>query len=75
MIHWPFPVPSLPEPARQDPSVGGSGGRVGAGGTTTYPVERIAGMVGFSSPITFRQRFRRHIGTSPNTYRRAFVGT
>jgi transcriptional regulator GlxA family with amidase domain len=40
--------------------------------TTTEPVDRIAGLVGFGSPVTFRDRFRRLVGTSPQAYRRAF---
>jgi transcriptional regulator GlxA family with amidase domain len=40
--------------------------------TTTEPVDRIAGMVGFGSAVTFRDRFRRLVGTSPQAYRRAF---
>jgi transcriptional regulator GlxA family with amidase domain len=40
--------------------------------TTDHAVERIAGQVGFGSATTFRERFRRLVGTSPNAYRRAF---
>ncbi len=40
--------------------------------TTGLPVERIAAQVGFGSPTTFRDRFRRLVGTSPHAYRRAF---
>jgi transcriptional regulator GlxA family with amidase domain len=40
--------------------------------TTSYPVERIAGEVGFGSPTTFRDRFKRLVGTSPQAYRRTF---
>ncbi|MEU3858514.1 helix-turn-helix domain-containing protein [Streptomyces sp. NPDC028722] len=40
--------------------------------TTDHPVERIAGRTGFGSPTTFRERFRRVTGTSPQGYRRAF---
>ena len=39
---------------------------------TTHPVDRIAGQVGFGSPTAFRERFKRVVGTSPNTYRAAF---
>ena len=40
--------------------------------TTGHPVERIAAEVGFTSPTTFRDRFKRLVGTSPALYRRAF---
>jgi transcriptional regulator GlxA family with amidase domain len=40
--------------------------------TTTHPVERIAVQAGFGSPTAFRERFKRVVGTSPHTYRRAF---
>jgi transcriptional regulator GlxA family with amidase domain len=40
--------------------------------TTSLPVERIAGQVGFGSPTAFRDHFRRLVGTSPHAYRRAF---
>jgi len=43
--------------------------------TTDHSVERIAGQVGFGSPTTFRERFKRLVGTSPQAYRRAFRGT
>ncbi|AOS62074.1 GlxA family transcriptional regulator [Actinoalloteichus hymeniacidonis] len=43
--------------------------------TTDYSVERVAGQVGFGSTTTFRDRFKRLIGTSPNAYRRAFRTT
>jgi len=39
---------------------------------TTHPVDRIAGQVGFGSPSAFRDRFRRVVGTNPNTYRATF---
>jgi len=35
-------------------------------------VDRIAALVGFAAPTTFRERFRRAVGTSPGHYRRAF---
>jgi transcriptional regulator GlxA family with amidase domain len=41
---------------------------------TTHPVDRIATEVGFGSPTAFRERFKRVVGTSPNTYRAAFRG-
>ncbi|MGH3974379.1 MAG: GlxA family transcriptional regulator [Pseudonocardiaceae bacterium] len=40
--------------------------------TTTHPIDRIAVQVGFGSPTTFRDRFKRLTGTSPQAYRRAF---
>ncbi|BBJ43562.1 AraC family transcriptional regulator [Streptomyces antimycoticus] len=39
---------------------------------TTHPVERIAIQVGFGSPTSFRDRFKRVVGTSPHSYRSAF---
>ncbi|MET0234094.1 MAG: helix-turn-helix domain-containing protein [Kibdelosporangium sp.] len=39
---------------------------------TDHPVDRIAGQVGFGSPTAFRDRFKRIVGTNPNTYRTAF---
>ena len=43
--------------------------------TTSYPVERIAGMVGFGSPTSFRDLFKNLVGTSPRDYRRTFGGS
>jgi transcriptional regulator GlxA family with amidase domain len=43
--------------------------------TTQHSVERIAIRVGFGSPTTFRDRFKRLVGTSPHAYRRAFGGS
>lgn len=40
--------------------------------TTDHPVERIATQVGFAAPTTFRDRFRRTTGVSPQAYRRSF---
>ncbi|MBL1097981.1 GlxA family transcriptional regulator [Streptomyces coffeae] len=40
--------------------------------STSHPVERIAGQVGFGSPTAFRDRFKRVVGTSPHSYRAAF---
>jgi len=40
--------------------------------TTQYAVERIGAEVGFGSPTSFRDRFKRTTGVSPVTYRRAF---
>ncbi|GAA0408860.1 AraC family transcriptional regulator [Acrocarpospora corrugata] len=39
---------------------------------TDHPVDRIAAQVGFGSPTAFRDRFKRVVGTTPNTYRAAF---
>ena len=40
--------------------------------TSALAMERIATEVGFGSTATFRDRFRRVVGTSPQAYRRAF---
>ncbi|MFJ4340026.1 GlxA family transcriptional regulator [Streptomyces sp. NPDC088915] len=40
--------------------------------TTEHSVERIGAQVGFGSPTTFRDRFKRTTGVSPQTYRRTF---
>ncbi len=40
--------------------------------TSTLSMERIAAEVGFGSTATFRDRFHRAVGTSPQAYRRAF---
>ncbi|MFC8875487.1 GlxA family transcriptional regulator [Streptomyces ardesiacus] len=40
--------------------------------TTEHSVERIGGQVGFGSSTTFRDRFKRTTGVSPQTYRRTF---
>ncbi|MGW1379750.1 GlxA family transcriptional regulator [Streptomyces sp. NPDC002446] len=40
--------------------------------TTDHSVERIGAQVGFGSPTTFRDRFKRTTGVSPHTYRRTF---
>ncbi|NED90172.1 AraC family transcriptional regulator, partial [Streptomyces sp. SID11233] len=40
--------------------------------TTEYSVERIGYQVGFGSPTSFRDRFKRTTGVSPQTYRRTF---
>lgn len=41
--------------------------------TTSWPIARIADECGFSSPVTFRQRFVAHYGTTPTSYRRRFT--
>ncbi|MGV9668568.1 GlxA family transcriptional regulator [Nocardia niigatensis] len=40
--------------------------------TTEHSVERISSQVGFGSSTTFRDRFKRTTGVSPQTYRRTF---
>ena len=40
--------------------------------TTDHPVDRVAVQVGFGSPVAFRDRFKRIVGTSPHSYRAAF---
>ncbi|MDT0440263.1 MULTISPECIES: GlxA family transcriptional regulator [Streptomyces] len=40
--------------------------------TTKHSVERVGSQVGFGSPTTFRDRFKRATGVSPQTYRRTF---
>ncbi|MEV4604299.1 helix-turn-helix domain-containing protein [Amycolatopsis sp. NPDC049253] len=39
---------------------------------TDHGVDRIAGQVGFGSPTSFRDRFKRIVGTSPQAYRGSF---
>ncbi|WP_285471934.1 helix-turn-helix domain-containing protein [Actinoplanes sp. NBRC 101535] len=36
------------------------------------PVEQVAALAGFGSPVAFRERFKRVVGTSPAGYRAAF---
>ncbi|MCA1718645.1 MAG: helix-turn-helix domain-containing protein [Actinobacteria bacterium] len=43
--------------------------------TTGHSVERIASEVGFGSPTSFRDLFKRLVGTSPRDYRRTFGGS
>ena len=43
--------------------------------TSDHPVELIARQVGFNSPTSFRDQFKRLVGTSPQAYRRAFRGS
>lgn len=40
---------------------------------TDTPVERIGGLVGFTSATAFRECFRQVVGVSPRAYRRAFI--
>ncbi|GAA3392972.1 GlxA family transcriptional regulator [Cryptosporangium minutisporangium] len=42
--------------------------------TTAHPVEWIAAQTGFTSPSTFRERFKRLVGVSPAAYRASFRG-
>ena len=41
---------------------------------TSLPVERIAGEVGFLSPVTWRQHFKSRFGVSPAEWRKTFRG-
>ncbi|MFI9504599.1 GlxA family transcriptional regulator [Nocardia sp. NPDC052566] len=43
--------------------------------STTHPVDFIASQVGFGSPTAFRDRFKRIVGTTPQSYRVAFRAT
>jgi transcriptional regulator GlxA family with amidase domain len=40
---------------------------------TGHSVDRIATQVGFGSPTAFRDRFRRVVGTTPQSYRNSFA--
>ncbi len=40
--------------------------------TTDHGVERIAAQAGFGSPTAFRERFKRVVGVTPQSYRSAF---
>ena len=40
--------------------------------TTDLPVECVAGEAGFGTPLSLRQQFGVHLGTSPSEYRRTF---
>jgi transcriptional regulator GlxA family with amidase domain len=40
--------------------------------TTALSIEQVASAVGFESAMTFRDRFRRLVGTNPQAYRRSF---
>ncbi|WP_163002208.1 GlxA family transcriptional regulator [Pseudomonas viridiflava] len=40
--------------------------------TTDLPIECIAGEAGFGTPLSLRQQFGLHLGTSPSEYRRTF---
>ncbi|MBV4484540.1 helix-turn-helix domain-containing protein [Pseudomonas sp. SWRI153] len=40
--------------------------------TTDLPIECIAGEAGFGTPLSLRQQFAAHLGTSPSDYRKMF---
>lgn len=40
--------------------------------TTDLPIECVAGEAGFGTPLSLRQQFGVHLGTSPSEYRRTF---
>ncbi|VVO82103.1 HTH-type transcriptional activator RhaR [Pseudomonas fluorescens] len=40
--------------------------------TTDLPIECVAGEAGFGTPLSLRQQFGVHLGTSPSEYRRMF---
>jgi len=42
--------------------------------TTDQPVERIAALAGFGSPVSLRQHFGRAFGVSPSAWRQTFRG-
>ena len=42
--------------------------------TTTLKVDIVAASTGFGATVTFRTRFQRAVGVSPQTYRRRFQG-
>jgi transcriptional regulator GlxA family with amidase domain len=42
--------------------------------TTDHSIERIARQIGFSSPSTFREQFRRAAQVTPSEYRATFSG-
>lgn len=42
--------------------------------SSQLPVERIAGQVGFLSPVTWRQHFKSRFGVSPTEWRKTFRG-
>ncbi|MCW2293158.1 transcriptional regulator GlxA family with amidase domain [Pseudomonas sp. BIGb0408] len=41
--------------------------------TTNLSIECIAGEAGFGTPLSLRQQFSAHLGTSPSEYRRMFI--
>jgi len=40
--------------------------------TTDLPIECVADEAGFGTPLSLRQQFGIHLGTSPSEYRRTF---
>ncbi|AUX93203.1 GlxA family transcriptional regulator [Mixta gaviniae] len=42
--------------------------------TTDHSIETVAQLVGFQSPVSFRQRFKARFAVSPTEWRRAFRG-
>jgi transcriptional regulator GlxA family with amidase domain len=40
--------------------------------TTDLPIECVASEAGFGTPLSLRQQFGVHLGTSPSEYRRTF---
>lgn len=42
--------------------------------TTDHSVEKVAVLAGFSSPVSFRQRFKARFAVSPSEWRRTFRG-
>jgi transcriptional regulator GlxA family with amidase domain len=42
--------------------------------TTDISIESVAEKVGFTSPISFRQRFKHRFGVAPSEWRRTFRG-
>lgn len=68
-------VPGIEDPARPIPRALLTALRTAAANETlplALAVERIAAEVGFGSATTFRERFQRIVGTSPQGYRRSF---
>lgn len=43
--------------------------------TTEMPIECVASEAGFGTPLSLRQQFSAHLGTSPSDYRRNFCKT
>lgn len=43
--------------------------------TTELPIEHVVHEVGFGTPLSMRQQFAAHVGTSPSDYRRTFCNT
>ena len=43
--------------------------------TTEQPVERIAELAGFGSPVSLRQHFKKLLGVNPSVWRQSFTGS